>query len=358
VAGVGGFGALADAALESSARILLARGVPARYRLSMTYGSWRSPYCPDPRQFHATTLERLNEGAWFWVYIGHGHPHQLDRVRVPGAEHHILANRDVSKLRCRNGPPIALFLACYIGAFDADPDCLGEQMLRQPGGPTAVIAGSRVTMPYAMTLLSTGLMDECFENRCPTLGEALLRAKRKLLEEPGANDSRRAVLDLIARMISPAPDKLDQERAEHVLLFNLLGDPLLKLRYPKAVELTVAATGTAGQPLRVSGTSPIDGRASVELVVRCDRLTFTPPMRAEYPTASDELAEFQTVYERANDRRLASTDVKVENGQFTVRLDVPDDARGACHVRLFVAGSDDFAAGSADVEIKEPAQNQ
>ncbi|KKK61029.1 hypothetical protein LCGC14_3018420, partial [marine sediment metagenome] len=161
-----------------------------------------------------------------------------------------------------------MFLACYTGAFDAKDDCLAEQMLRQPQGPVAMVAASRVSMPYAMTVLATGLMDQCFRKRCPTLGEALLNAKRQMVEEPDAEDPRRAMLDSIAKAISPAPKKLAAELAEHLLLFNLIGDPLLRLRYPQSVALEVPATTVAGGPLTVSGTCRLDGRATVELVVR------------------------------------------------------------------------------------------
>ena len=72
IAGLGGFGPLADAVLESSAKSLIGSGVPAPYTTTMTYGSWQSPYCPDPREFRQVTIDRLNEGSLFWVYIGHG----------------------------------------------------------------------------------------------------------------------------------------------------------------------------------------------------------------------------------------------------------------------------------------------
>ncbi|MEE8452800.1 MAG: C25 family cysteine peptidase [Thermoguttaceae bacterium] len=351
VAGVGGFSPLADMVLESSVRYLLTQEIPADYDMSMTYGSWRSPYCPDPRSFHATTLRRLNEGSWFWVYIGHGHHLGLDRIRVPGESYHILGNQDVPKIHCEHGAPIALFLACYTGAFDAKTDCLAEQMLRQPQGPVAMIAASRVAMPYAMTVLATGLMDQCFKQRCPTLGEALLNAKRKMVEKPDAQDARRAMLDSIARAVSPAPKQLAAELAEHLLLFNLIGDPLLRLRHPRTVALDVPSTATAGKPLKVTGTSPMQGRATVELVVRRDRFTFSPPRRREYPQTSGTLAEFQEIYQRANDRRLTSVEVPVAAGPFAVELETPDNARGTCHVRVFVEGADDFALGAADVVI-------
>jgi len=351
VAGVGGFSPLADMVLESSAKYLLTQDIPADYNMSMTYGSWRSAYCPDPRSFHATTMQRLNEGSWFWVYIGHGHHLGLDQIRVPGESHHILGNQDVPKIHCEHGAPIALFLACYTGAFDAKADCLAEQMLRQPEGPVAMIAASRVAMPYAMTVLATGLMDQCFHQRCPTLGEALLNAKRKMVEKPDPKDPRRAMLDSIARAISPAPKQLAAELAEHLLLFNLIGDPLLRLRHPQTVALDVPASATAGKRLKVTGSSPMQGRATVELVVRRDRLTFSPPRRSEYPQSSDTLAAFQETYQRANDRRLTSVEVPIAAGPFAVELETPEQARGTCHVRVFIEGSEDFALGAADVAI-------
>src|SRR6185369_9903638 len=72
IAGVGGFSPLLDTFLEKATSKLLTSGIPAAYDTRMTYGSWRSPFCPDPRLFHATAVERHNEGCLFWIYIGHG----------------------------------------------------------------------------------------------------------------------------------------------------------------------------------------------------------------------------------------------------------------------------------------------
>jgi len=351
VAGVGGFGLVADMVLESAARYFLTENIPAAYRVSMTYGSWRSPYCPDPREFHDAALERLNEGSWCWVYIGHGSRLALDHVRVPGGPYPILSVEDMAKLRCAHAGPIAVFLSCYAGAIDAQPDCLAEQMLREDGGPVAVIAGSRVTMPYAMTVMAAGLMEEMFRKQCPTVGEGLLHAKQNMLKEPGQGDAQRAILDALAAALSPAPKQLADERAEHLLLFNLIGDPLLRLKHPQPIRLEAPATVTAGTPLEVAGTCPIRGRGTIELVVRRGRLTFSAPARREYP-ASGGLSEFQEVYRKANDPRLASAPVTVADGRFTARLDVPEDASGSCHVCAFVEGADGFALGSADVTIQ------
>ena len=119
------------------------------------------------------------------MYIGHGHRYTLDRVNVPGGQHHILDIRDMEKLRVRSGPAIAVMLACYTGAFDSERDCLAEEMVRAPGGPVAALAGSRVTMPYAMAVLGNGLLEQHFVEQRGTLGEIVLHAKRGLVTPVG-----------------------------------------------------------------------------------------------------------------------------------------------------------------------------
>ena len=352
VAGMGGFGALADAALESAAGYFLTQSIPADFHVSMTYGSWQSPYCPDPRRFRQTAVERLDEGTLFWVYIGHGYNLGLDYVYAPRGRHYpILDLPDVDALHCSHGRPIALFMSCYAGAIDARQGCLAEAMLRAPGGPVAVLAGTRVTMPYAMTVMATSLTDDIFVKHCPTLGEAILHAKQAMLRGPAAGDRRRAMLDMIAAAVSPAPAQLAAERAEHVLMFNLIGDPLLRLRHPLPIALAGPEKVAAGESIRLSGRCPVDGHGTLELVVRRNRLLVERPDRAEYPTSDAGFAAIQETYGRANQRRLSTVDVEVRDGLFTARLDVPRQAIGACHACMFVEGVDDFASGAIDIHV-------
>ncbi len=358
IAGVGGFGALVDSVIESATRRFLTEGIPAAYRTTVTYGSWRSPFCPDPRQFQNTALARFNEGCLFWVYIGHGHPHRLDSVNTPVGRFPILSIEDAAKLRAEQTPPIAVFLACYTGAFDAPRDCLAEAMLGVPGGPVAVLAGSRVTMPYAMAVLGTNLMDEVFHRQRPTLGDALLHAKRRLVQEPADGDdqglSRREFLDTVARAISPRADLLAEERREHLHLFNLLGDPLLRLPKPAELTVTSAEDIDAGERLTIEGFAPLAGRMTIELTCRRDRLTFEPPTRVSLPPVDDVLTQLDAVYEKANDHRWTVKHVDVPLGAFQTTLDIPREARGHGHVRVFLEGADNFALGATDIYIRRP----
>jgi hypothetical protein len=350
VAGLGGFGALADAALEAAAKAILVDGVPAAYVTTMTQASWHSPYCPPPVRFDEAAVRRLNEGCLFWVYLGHGHPWALDQVHVPGGDHEIFTVGHVSRLRAAGGPPIALFLACYTAAYDTPRDCLAEELLRSPGGPVAAIGGSRVTMPYAMSVLGIALLKESFQHRRQTLGEVLLHAKRSTMLD-SRSDATSQRLDAMAALFNPTGSDLAAERREHLHLFNLLGDPLLTIAHPLPIELTVAAKARSGSSLEIEGQCPIEGEALIELAVRRDRLSFRPPSRGDYRTSLEADAEFATTYQRANDTRLATVRAAVVNGRFSARLEVPEKASGACHVRVFVPGRGQFAAGAADVEI-------
>jgi hypothetical protein len=206
-----------------------------------------------------------------------------------------------------------------------------------------------------------------------TLGHAILAAKRatmgkgpsssaavsdaptgdKTAAPSGATPfNRRASMDALARILSPAPADLSAELEEHLDLFNLLGDPLLTLRHPAPVTLQVPASAGAGERLEVSGVSTVSGIATIELVVRRDRLRFDPPPRDKYPLRANDHAESNSTYRLANDPCWTGVTVKVIAGQpFQVQLAVPDAAHGACHVRAYVSSARDFAAGAADVEI-------
>ncbi len=354
VAGVGGFGLLADAVVETTCKRIITNGIRPEYDISMTYGSWRSPYCPDPRKFRDTTLRRLNEGSLFWVYIGHGRLDSLDRIQVPKGDLPILEASDVGKLNCRRGQPIALMLSCYTGAFDHAQECLAEKMLLAPQGPIAVIAGSRVTMPYAMAVLGTGMLDGFFNGSCETVGELLLHGKRQLATSQSDAIMSRKLLDSLARAIHPTKEDVDAERHEHLLLFNLLGDPLLRIPYPRTVHLNAPKRAAAGNSILVEGASPIPGDAIVELVCRRDRMRSRTGRRLRFDDSEGALARMNQVYEFVNEHRWSSTQVRVTGGRFLVRLPIPSEAQGPSHVRVMVQGQREFALGASDIYIQPP----
>ncbi len=245
VAGVGGFGLLADSLIEAAGTHVFQQTVPAGYDVHPTMANPASPTCPPPGQFTPCVCRQLNDGCLAWIYLGHGLPTELDRVRTPRGAEPILSVRDVPQLQCGAHSPLAVLVACYTGALDAPDDCLGEELVLADRGPVAVIAATRVTMPYGNTVLGCELLRACFGGRQAALGDMLRLAQRRTLEKPAADDALRISFDSLAENLSPARADLAAERREHVWMYQLLGDPLVKLRRPQE---DVARTGGMRSP--------------------------------------------------------------------------------------------------------------
>ena len=357
IAGLGGFGSVTDGLIESTAKQIITDKIPASYDTSVTYGSWQSPYCPDPRLFSQTTIERFNEGCLFWIYVGHGDRQRLDKVRVPKQRFDILDSESARSLNCTSGSPIAIFLACYTGAIDSSRDCLAEQMVKQPGGPVAVICGSRVTMPYAMSLLSIEMADQFFEGQCVTIGQLMRRSKLAMVSpKPIAQDDNyRQMIQSMGQSLSPLPKQLNAEKREHLHLVNLLGDPLLRLKRPSNVDLQCVGEATAGQTLKIQGVASVGGRLTIELVYRRDRFRVRSKRRRKFEPEDQKLADYQRTYRQAHDQVCVGKQLTIDAGSFETSLEIPRDVKGACEVRAMVVGDgnqkSDMALGSRSIKI-------
>ncbi len=406
VAGIGGFGQVTDTLIENTTRKIITDKIPGGFQTSMTHGSWRSPYCPDPRYFSSTAVERFNEGCMFWVYLGHGERQKLDALRVPKPSDQskpseqpkpsgqskpseqpkrrfeILDGESVKALHCRHGSPIAIFLACYAGAIDSSRDCLAEQMMKQPAGPIAVVAGSRVTMPYAMSLLAMEMSDEYFHGQCPTVGRLLMQAKQKMAGDIDTDngtheinetnqphkidtdaDPYRQMIESMGQTLSPLPKMLAQEKTEHLHLINLLGDPLLRLQRPDPIVIDSFAIQNDGvseeRTILVSGVSPFSGSLVAELVYRRDRFRVRPKRRRKFSSDETSLAAYQQQYDQAHDLVCSVRYAQIGQGEFTTTLNIPAGVRGDCRVRLMLSGDGalentgeaQFAIGSIDVDV-------
>jgi hypothetical protein len=360
VAGVGDFGLLADRVLEMATKWFLVEAIPAGYEVTATYGSWRSPFCPDPRQFEATAVERMNEGCLFWVYIGHGQRQYLAPVNAGGKRYRVLDNNSAPKVKIRAGGSINLFLACYVAAFDGEKDCLGEALLKQPAGPVAVLGGSRVTMPYAMGVMSNAMLDGYFVKQQKTLGDLVLSAKDDLVSEPEAEEQasqRRAYLDALAATLSPSKKMLAEERREHTLLFNLLGDPLLKLPRSQAAKVELENDVVdGGEKLAITLNCPIDGECELELVRRRDGIHDDFQTRGLFEGDDVSLAAYQKDYNAVHDRTIARGKFSVQADKpLQTSLSIPVDARGLYVVRASINGKQHTAIGAADVTVHRAA---
>lgn len=344
-AGVGGFGMLVDAAIESATRTVLTSSLPTSIRTAITYASPSSPFNPGAAEFFPSVLRRYREGGLFWVYMGHGNVTELDRVAGPDGPRAVLASDDVELLeRSADGAPIALLLACYTGAFDANEDALAERMLMSDGGPIAVLAGSRVTMPYGNAIAAQGLIQAVYHERAERLGDAWLYAQRELATEAAGVEgleTRRRLIDMLAGALTPSAESLPPERLEHVHLYNLLGDPALRLRHPEPMPLTVARGIAPGETLMVEGIAPHAGKLTVAV---CPL-----PGAATVDAGASRLE----CYERANAAALARLEIPDQPaGPFRVELAVPASAHGSVRVTARMEGTDGWSTGSAPLLVR------
>ncbi len=243
VVGAGGFGAVTDAIVEAAGRHVIQQTVPREYTIEHTPVHAVSK-SKRPGQTRAEICRQLNAGNLAWVYLGHGLPTELDRVPTAAGGEPLLTVADVPELRCGPHGPLAVLMACYTGAIDAPRDCLAEELSLAPDGPVAVIAATRVTMPYGNTVLGYELLRACFQDNRPVMGDILLTAQQRTKNDP-AGDPMRQSLDAMCRGLSPPPVDLAAERGEHVLMYHLFGDPLLRLRRGSAR----IAQAAAGEPV-------------------------------------------------------------------------------------------------------------
>jgi hypothetical protein len=346
VAGEARFGPF-DLLLESLFVMMVDQFVPDAYELTMTYVKSSSIYCPPPSQLTQTVLTRMTEGAALFNYLGHGWSRGLDSLYWNGKRYPILRVNDLSELdesalkdRAR---PVAFMSCCSVGHFDLSDGelCLSEAMLFHPSGPIAVISGSRVTHPYANTVLQKDITAAMLRgDGSATAGLLDLHAERSLLKQDAADRE----LDFIAQSIARSQKwqtSLRDLRKMHAKMYNLLGDPATALTLPAMTvkEIRVADGVVSG---RVEGMK--DGRVTVEIetprVEVAERAKLLPPVGDNDP---DLEAKAQNNYPLANARLLLKVQGELqEDGRFEIAL--PRDAAilppEAGLVRVRITGTD------------------
>ena len=366
VAGVGGFGMLADSVIEMTTKSFLSDRIPGWSNVSMTQASTSSNYCPDPRAFDEACIQKFNSGSTFWVYIGHGHVETLDYLRVTEREFLPILNvSHLPALQCNyTKSPIAVFLACYTGAFDSVRDSLAERLVLKDDGAIAAIAATRVSGPYGLAMLSNGLLNQFYESRVQTLGEIVHFAKREMLEgklQDDAPEQEQAqkpsaqlrMIESIASALSPKDYDLRQERLEHVWEMHLLGDPLLRPSYPERIALKVPTRIAPGRQLQVTGHVHSDTDLQVELAYRRQDLPGDIRRRPVNAESVEGRQAYQGRYERANAKVISRLNSKRTSGDFDFTLEVPDDLpRGRYCIRAFGASESGWSTGYAEFTVR------
>jgi len=269
VAGEGRFGAF-DKMLEKMFTDYADTVVEPRYEISMTYANPTSPWTYNPNELTKRMAEAITGGSLITTYIGHGNVDRFDSMRVPtgeGKEYRFtIGERDqlvkLLKDDCST-PTIMLIVACQTGCFDNPGEpAIGEAMLYAPGGPAAVLAGSRDTHPYSNIFVQKEFVSALTEQargddpmtpdllskerahwpwrsaswaraRTMTVGAAHHAVKQYLKDAP-ADDYAKQIEGMASMLFSDAQRQAMNQA--HLVLYNLLGDPAMRARRPAPGE--------------------------------------------------------------------------------------------------------------------------
>ncbi|MFZ1326453.1 MAG: C25 family cysteine peptidase [Candidatus Contendobacter sp.] len=142
----------------------------------------------------------FNSGLGWVNYIGHGGAYGLSKSNL-------LTINDMGALKGSGPLPIVSAMSCAVNRFELPGYiAVGERlMLDSDGGALAVWSATGLSMNQAAAQLNRSLMEAVFQQRSPTLGEAIQQAL--------ANHANRPDM----------PDYMPR-------IYSLLGDPALTLR--------------------------------------------------------------------------------------------------------------------------------
>lgn len=217
------------------------RGAPDWAGFWFLQSDLRSPFCGWPRDSAATFNDRLGGGGLFSAMIGHGRTDSWWIMNVDGGSLRYRA-ADARLLSDRAPAAPHLVFACRCGAF-ADPAmrCLAEEFLFAPGGPVACIAASVDSHPLTNYYGSMSLLRDLADPPGETFGELWVNSVRR------AHTTREPLKELLVGLLEPlvigTRNPVKDLKADHLLIYNLLGDPATRLFLPRPLEAEVVRRG-------------------------------------------------------------------------------------------------------------------
>lgn len=239
-AGDPGFGKIGEVMTRLSLPFFMHRlrdDAPAWAGFWLLQSEPRSPFCGWPEDSAATFNRRLSGGSLFSAMIGHGRTDSWWIMNAPSGQ---LRYRSMDARTLTDAVPSAphIIFACRCGAF-AEPSgrCLAEEFLAAPGGPVACIAASVDSHPLTNYYGSTTLLRATGTTSTETLGELWVDSIRR------AHTTREPFKEWIVSALEPLVigkrNRPEDLKADHLLVYNLLGDPATRLFLPRPLEASV-----------------------------------------------------------------------------------------------------------------------
>lgn len=286
------------------------------------YDNVNSKYYYTP--FEDKVIDLFNQGNLMTIYVGHGSEEWTQGLTAD----------QIEQISCDHREAIVFFFACYAGNYTKATNSLAETLVWHTRGAVATIGSTDVSHPYGNAVLAYEVPKAALDGRAPTIGEVLMRAKQQMVENQ--HDDFRQFMAAAAEVALPEMDDytpLSTIEFQHCNLYNLMGDPALKMNYPpaqiwlpKPVEYS-----THGQISFVGDTPEIDsGTAFVTVEVERD---FWVGDLVE-PENDQDIRDNWAV---ANNKVMASTTVPIVDGKFTAQLQWDHEKiKGARWIKVYV----------------------
>ncbi len=336
-------GPLVDGLIESQATSLLDQLLPYDYDVNVLFAKKDSPYAFRFDQLSQELVREINGGALVAVYAGHGLEQSFDHAYFRGQGYSIGSVPDLAHIDVDNGSPFFISLTCLTGDYGEPRErSVAETMLLRPRGPIAIFASSGVSHPYPNLLYARLLIEGLLGERAASVGDAVLRAKKELPESSMP----------FAQLFVPGDHREIKE--SHLHLYNLLGDPALKLRLPGTLKVSLPPGGVAAGTrvdVEVQGaTADAAYTATVETervavkagIVTPDRLDEMPldvafsTMSKNHAIANDKVLSTVNGRFKSGNEKLTLTAPK-QPGRYVVKvLSVADRGVAVGHVRFTI----------------------
>lgn len=337
-------GPLVDGLIESQATSLLDQLLPYDYDVNVLFAKKDSPYAFRFDQLSQELVREINGGALVAVYAGHGLEQSFDHAYFRGQGYSIGSVPDLERIDVDNGSPLFISLTCLTGDFGEPRErSVAETMLLRPRGPIAIFASSGVSHPYPNLLYARLLIEGLLGERAATVGDAVLRAKKAL---PDASMP-------FAQLFVPGDHREIKE--SHLHLYNLLGDPALKLRLPAALKVSLPPEGVAAGATIDVDVQGATADAAFTLTMETERVAVKPGITS--PDRLDEMpidAAFSAMsknYAIANDKVLTTVNGRFKGGSEKLKLAAPKQP-GRYVVKLLSVADRGVAVGHVRFTIQ------
>ncbi len=294
-----------------------------------------SPWLLEKANLEPEFLRHAGEGSLLFLYMGHSDPGALYSDGVS-----LLSTKSWRQARFPHG---GLFFSC--GCYGLAPQSgksegYGFTGMRNPAGPAAFIGAVDLSYSAAGQLAFDGLLNLLQKEAPPALLAEWWLAAMQGLASGKIDAASFALLDMADGSGGAVP--LEAQRREHLEMWQLLGDPAMRLPLlPATIKLTGPDKVAPGATLTISGELP------APLTAAPVTITLERPPGVTAPGAD---------HTKANDPVLARRNETVKNLMiYSVELTVPADySAGSIIVRALADTDRGPAGGVLRVKVESP----